>query len=68
MCLAIPGKVFEINKDEVIVDYGFEKRRVHKLIDVDIGDYVIVKEKFVVQKIDRKQAEDFLNLVKNAGE
>ena len=67
MCLAIPGRVFEINEDEVIVDYGFEKRKVHKLIDVDIGDYVIVKEKFVVQKIDKKKAEEFLDLVKNAG-
>lgn len=66
MCLAIPGKIIEINGDKVIVDYKIEKRNAYKTIDVNIGDYVIVKAGFIIDKIDKKQAEDFIEELKNA--
>ena len=57
MCIALPGKIIEINGDEAIVDYEAEKR-VAKLIDknYEVGDYVFVQGKIVIQKIPEKDA------------
>jgi len=57
MCLAIPGKVIKINKENAIVDYLGEKREVNcSLVDCKIGDYVIVQNKFIMQKVPEKEA------------
>ena len=62
MCLTIPGMVVDIkgkNKEDVVVDYGFEKREVKNIMikRLKIGDYVIVSNKMVLQIIPEKQAE-----------
>jgi len=69
MCLSIPGKVIEINGDEAIVDYEFEKRTA-KLFsdDFSVGDYVVVSNKVVVLKIPENQARSYLNLIKDVRE
>ena len=57
MCLAIPGKVIEIDKDnqKCTIDYGSEKRSATILLnDVNVGDYVIVSQKIVIKKLDEK--------------
>lgn len=65
MCLAVPGKIIEINKDTATVDYGVEKRK-GKIIEKEYkeGDYVIVQGGIVVQKIEKKEAEEALRLYK----
>lgn len=64
MCLAIPGKIVEMKGEKVIVDYGSEKREA-RIVDgkYKIGDYVIVSAKVVVEKVDEKQVEKWLEMI-----
>ena len=64
MCLAFPGKIVEINGDMAKVDYVSEIREVGILSDeFKIGDYVIVQNKVIVEKIEKERAESFLELI-----
>lgn len=66
MCLSIPGKIIKINKDTAIIDYNGEKRKANiSLINCKVGDYVIVQQKFIIQKIDKKDAIKALKLFNN---
>ncbi|GBE19599.1 MAG TPA: HypC/HybG/HupF family hydrogenase formation chaperone [Candidatus Pacearchaeota archaeon] len=65
MCLAIPGKIIEINDDKVIVDYGKEKREAKALFKVKKGDYVIVTQKFVINIIPENEALKSIELFRN---
>jgi len=65
MCLAVPGKVIEINNTIGIVDFNGVKREVRlDLVDVKIGDYVIVHTGFAIEKMDEKDALDSLDIWK----
>jgi hydrogenase assembly chaperone HypC/HupF len=63
MCLAIPGKVVEIEVDNVVVDYVTEKRKVKTLLDVRVGDYVIVSNGVIADKVLKEEAENFLGML-----
>ena len=58
MCLAIPGKIIEIQDKTAIVKYPAEKREVllDPNIPVKVGDYVLVQMKMIIQTISEKQA------------
>jgi len=65
MCLAIPAKVIEIlDKEHANVDYGDGvKRKVNvSLVDVKLGDYVLVHAGFAIQVLSEKEAEETLRL------
>ena len=66
MCLAIPGKIVEINpsNDHATVDYGDGTKRKANitLVDVKIGDYVLVHAGFAIQVLDEKEAQETLDL------
>ncbi len=66
MCVAIPGKVVEINqkKDHATVDYGDGTKRQANisLVDVKVGEYVLVHAGFAIQVIDEKEAKETLKL------
>jgi len=66
MCLAIPGKITEIdkNKEHAIVDYGDGTKRKANitLVDVKIGDYILVHAGFAVEILDEKDAQETLAL------
>ena len=66
MCLAIPGKIVEIdkNKEHATVDYGDGTKRKANitLVDVKVGDYVIVHAGFAIQTLDEKEAHETLDL------
>ncbi|UCH72284.1 MAG: HypC/HybG/HupF family hydrogenase formation chaperone [Thermoplasmatales archaeon] len=66
MCLAIPGKITEIdkNKEHATVDYGEgTKRRVNvALVDVKIGDYVLVHAGFAIEVLNEIEAKETLDL------
>lgn len=67
MCLAIPGKIISKNKKEYIIDYGVQKRTANlSAIDVKIGDYVIVSNKIIIIKLNKRKAKKFLEKIKNA--
>lgn len=63
MCLAVPGKVIEIKDSIGIVDFNGVKREVRlDLVDVKVGDYVIVHTGFAIEKMDEKDALESLHI------
>ena len=66
MCLAIPGKIIEIdsNKEHATVDYGDGTKRKANitLVEVKLGDYILVHAGFAIQVLDEKEAEETLDL------
>ncbi len=65
MCLAVPGKVVEIKEKIGVVDFSGIKREVRlDLVDVKIGDYVIVHTGFAIEKMDEKDALESLEIWK----
>ena len=68
MCLAIPGKIIEIdkNKEHATIEYGegiIRKANV-TLINPKIGDYVLVHAGFAIEVLDEKEAKETLKLFK----
>ena len=70
MCLAIPGKVLEIESDldpkmGKVSFGGLEKRVCLDWIpDIAVGDYVIVHVGFALSKLDEEEALETLRLIK----
>ncbi|VUT24045.1 MAG: [NiFe] hydrogenase metallocenter assembly protein HypC [Candidatus Methanolliviera sp. GoM_oil] len=63
MCLAIPGKVVEIKRNLAKVDFGGVIREVDlSLVDINVGDYVLVHAGFAIETIDEEEAERSLDL------
>lgn len=59
MCLAIPGKIKQIDGREALIEYPGETRRAFLGDDVKakLGDYVMVQMGVVVKKISAKEAK-----------
>lgn len=66
MCLAVPMKLVEIGDDTGIAELGGVKREVNLglLEGINIGDYIIVHAGFAIQKLDKKEAEETLDLLR----
>ena len=64
MCLAIPGRGVELAQDHAKVDFGAgTSRQVNtSLVDVEVGQYVIVHAGFAIQVLDQADAERSMNL------
>lgn len=66
MCLAIPGKVIEIdeNKEHATIDYGDGTKRKANitLVNVKIGDYILVHAGFAIEVLNEIEAQETLNL------
>ena len=62
MCLAIPAKVLAVNDDKARVDFGNDVlREVNvSLVDVKVGDYVLVHAGYAIQTLDREEALETL--------
>ena len=74
MCLAIPGKIVEILDAEnsiAKVEVGGVKRSVNiGMLDKEearVGDYVLIHVGFAMSKVDEKEAEETLRLLKEIG-
>jgi len=70
MCLGIPGRVIEIQKNVAKVDVGGLSREISIDLcpDVSIGEYVLIHTGFAIQKVDEKEAEETLDLLKKMAE
>lgn len=75
MCLAIPGKIVEMVDVEnriAKVEVGGVKRNVNigmlPETDTQIGDYVLIHVGFAMSKVDEREAEETLRLLKELGE
>jgi len=75
MCLAIPGKIVEIvDADNSVakVDVGGVRRNINiGMLGKDearVGDYVLIHVGFAMSKVDEKEAEETLRILKEIGE
>lgn len=63
MCLAIPARVLRIDGDIAEVDFGGTVRQANvSLVDAKVGEYVIVHAGYAIQILDRKDAEETLEM------
>ena len=75
MCLAVPGQVLQI--DETNPDFKMAKFSfgginkdvcVEFIPDLKVGEYVLVHVGFALNKIDEKDAEETLRILREMGE
>jgi hydrogenase expression/formation protein HypC len=70
MCLAIPGRVLEMDysvqpKMGMVSFGGIQKRVCLEWVDdVKVGEYVIVHVGFAISKMDEKEAMETLKIIK----
>lgn len=65
MCLTIPAKVISLEKGKAMVDFAGKKQEVDtQLTKVKVGDYVIVSNGFVIKKVEPKEAQEILKILK----
>jgi len=67
MCLAIPGRVLEIDDTQAKVDFGHGTvREVDiSLVDVEVGQHVLVHTGYAIQIMDEEEARASLDLWKD---
>ena len=70
MCLGIPGKVTEIDKNVAKVELGGLLREVSLDLcpEVSIGDYVLIHAGFAIQRLDEEEARETLDLLRQIAE
>jgi hydrogenase expression/formation protein HypC len=64
MCLAIPGKVVNIDNNNAQVDFGEGVLREVNvtLVEAKVGEYVLVHAGYAIQVLDEKEALETLQL------
>ncbi len=69
MCVAAPGKVIEINGDTAVIDYNGNKVNANKgIVDIKIGDYVLVHAGLIIQVLPENEAKNMLELFEELSE
>jgi len=60
MCLAIPGKILEINGNSALVDFdGLKQNVIVALIqNPEVGKYVIVHAGYAIEQLNEKEAQE----------
>ena len=69
MCLGIPARIESIDGTEAKLNLSGNKMRasLDLLIDVKVGDYVLLHAGYAIQKIDEDEAQKTLELLKELG-
>lgn len=63
MCVAVPGKIIEINGDFAKVNIMDNITQANiKLVDAEIGDYVLIHAGCVIEVMKKEAAEEILLL------
>lgn len=64
MCIAIPAEVKEIKEGNIgVVDYGELTQEVRlDLVDVKVGDFVLVHVGFAIQRLSREEGLETLEI------
>ncbi|MBS3905569.1 MAG: HypC/HybG/HupF family hydrogenase formation chaperone [Syntrophaceae bacterium] len=70
MCLGIPGRVVEIEKNVAKVDVGGIVRDISLDLcpDVSVGEYVLIHTGFAIHKVDESEAHETLKLLTELAE
>ena len=68
MCVALPGKVIEIREKDAVVDFnGNQVAARIGLVDIKVGDYVLVHAGCILQKVSPKEAISLTELMEDVG-
>ncbi len=63
MCVALPGKVEKIEDNIAIVNFSGNIVRAHTgVVDVAVGDFVLVHAGLIIQRLDQEEAENMQEL------
>ncbi len=59
MCLAIPGKIIKIKNQLAEVDFQGVKKEINiSIVDVKVGDYVMVHAGFAIEKMGKDNVRE----------
>jgi hydrogenase expression/formation protein HypC len=66
MCVAVPAEVIEIKEGNIgVVDYGELRQEVRlDLVDVKVGEFVLVHVGFAIQRLSREEGLETRELFK----
>lgn len=66
MCVAVPAEVIEIKEGNIgVVDYGELRQEVRlDLVDVKVGEFVLVHVGFAIQRLSREEGLETLEVFK----
>ena len=68
MCVALPGKVIEVSEKTAVVDFnGNQVTARCGLVDINVGDFVLVHAGCILQKVSMEEAENLNELMKDVG-
>ncbi len=68
MCVALPGKVIKIGEKDALVDFnGNQVTARSGLVDIKVGDYVLVHAGCILQKVAAQEAESLAELMEDVG-
>jgi len=63
MCVALPGEVIEIKERNAVVDFnGNQVTARAGLVDIKVGDYVLVHAGCIIQKVSKQDMDELENL------
>lgn len=63
MCVAAPGRVVEMKDNIATVDYSGNLTKANAgVVNVDVGDYVLVHAGLIIQKISKSEAKEMEEL------
>lgn len=63
MCVALPGKIEKIEKNIATVNFSGNLVRAHTgVVDVSVGDFVLVHAGLIIQKLEKEEAENIKEL------
>ncbi|NVN88956.1 MAG: HypC/HybG/HupF family hydrogenase formation chaperone [Desulfuromonadales bacterium] len=68
MCLAVPMRVISIEGNDIVAEIDGVKREASLMIideDIQLGDFVVVHAGFVISKLDEKEAQITLQLMRD---
>jgi hydrogenase maturation factor len=65
MCLTIPKKVIMIDGNNVTVENPNGDRQIlGSIVELEVGDYCLSQRGVIIEKIEKKQAEEVLTFLK----
>ena len=69
MCVAMPGKILEINDHKAKVTFtGMEMNADVRMVDAKVGDYVLVHAGCAIEVLSQSRAEEMLEIFKELEE
>ncbi len=69
MCVAIPGKVISLADGTAVVDFsGNHVNALAGLVNVHIGDYVLVHAGCIIQTMKKQEADEIIDLMRELNE